>query len=554
MAKHKNESHFLRHGLAPNKCNVFSHLLILILGMIFFGVTAVALGRDLGWDLANYHYSNPYLFLHHSFNQDFWPASYYHVYLTPTADFLSYFLINYLSPLKATFIAGALQGIDLWLIFLICQILFADKNNNIVIALILAFIGMFGAIGFTEIGIFKNDHIVSLFVLIFIYYQLRFLRSYFYHTKWGIYLICGSISLGIALGLKLSAAPYVLSVFISYFFLPIPWKDRWKIITVWSIACGIGVCISSGYWMLILWKLHHNPIFPFLNNIFHSPDFPEDAWYFQRYLPHTLLAQLWYPVYFSFHGTIVDGYFRDLRYIFLYSLFIIMIIVTLWKKIKRASYQKLDVALYWLLIFILFTYVFGQADFGSLRYILILEMLSPVLIYLLMQQLIAHKKIRNISIISLFFILIITLIPQEINSRFTSYKANYFSVIPPTFANSSSNATVLISYSEFALSLTPRPISFLIGFLPKQWHFIGIPFNNGLYDSSDKKAYKKIYELIKNQTEKIYLLAPEMNMSELYLAALHFNLVASGHCEVVGNIRARLLHQDVIMCPVSRII
>lgn len=537
-----------------NKQTRFSHLVILILGMAFFGVIALALGKDIGWDLANYHYSNPYLFLHHYINQDFWPASYYHVYLTPTADFLSYFLINYFSPLKATFIAGSLHGINLWLIFLICRALLEDNNNNIGIALILAFIGMFGAIGYTEIGNFKNDHIVSLFVLIFIYYHLRFLRCYFLHNKWMFYLGCGSISLGIALGLKLSAAPYVLAAFISYFFLPIPWKDRWKIMTLWSIACGIGVCISSGYWMLILWKQHHNPVFPFLNTVFHSPDFPENAWYFQRYLPKTLLEQVWYPFYFSFHGTLADGYFRDLRYICFYSLLIINMMVTAWKKINCIFYQKIDLVFYWLLLFIIFSYVFAQADFGSIRYILILEMLSPLFIYLLIQRLITNKKLQNTIIIILFFILIISLTPQDVNSRLPSYKGNYFSVIPPAFVNTSPNATVLISYSEFALSLTPRPISFLIGFLPSQWHFIGIPFNKGLYDLSDKKAFKKTYALLKNQTGDIYLLAPQMNMSELYLAALQFNLVSSGRCEVITNVRAALLHQDVMICPVSSII
>jgi hypothetical protein len=535
----------------PFRIPISSYLVILILGMVFFGLTALLVGKDLDWDLANYHYSNPYLFLHHHIHQDFWPASYFHVYLTPTADFLSYFLINYFSPFKATFISGAIHGINFWLIFLICHLLLEKNINNIGIAIFLSFIGMLGAIGCNKIGNFKNDHIVSLFVLIFIYYHIHFLRSYSNKNKWLFFLCVGSLSLGIALGLKLTAAAYVLSAFVTYFFLNIPWKDRWRIMVLSGIACFIGVSLSSGYWLLMMWKQHHNPIFPFLNNIFHSPDFSKEAWHFQRFVPTTFLATLLYPFYFSFHGTLVDGHFRDLRYAFLYCFLIITFVMAVWKKISRAFYKKMDLDLYWLLLFFTFTYIFGQADFGSIRYILTLEMLSPLLIYLLVQRLIENKKLQNIFMVVLFSILVISLVPNKNDTRIASYKGSYFSVIPPTFANTSPNATVLMSYSEFAQSSDPRPTAFLMGFLPANWHFIGIPFQKGLYDLEDKKAFRKTYEFINHQGGTFYLLAPQINMNELYLAALQFNLIASGNCEVVDNLRARLLMQEVWMCPVA---
>ncbi|MBV8801686.1 MAG: hypothetical protein JO131_01735, partial [Gammaproteobacteria bacterium] len=517
---------------------ISTHLLILVLGMIFFGFIALIQGKDLGWDLANYHYSNAYAFLHHHNHQDFWPASYIHAYLSPTADFLSYFLINYFSPLTAVFISGALQGITVWLIFLINHLFLNKNSTSIALALLLAFIGIFGALGCKRIGSFSNDYIVHLFILLFLYYHLLFLQYYSNQQAQWNYLCAASFFLGIALGLKLTAAPYVLSVFTTYIFLRMPWKHRLRMMLMSSVTCIFGLLCSSGYWMWNLWLQYHNPIFPFLNSIFHSPDFSTTTWHFERLVPITLLSTIFYPFYFSFYGTLADGFFRDIRYLYLYSLLIITLATTFVKKIWHVPYTKMDLSFYWLLYFIVFSYIFSQADFGSIRYVLAIEMLAPLLIYLLVKHLIPNTILQNIIVTVFLGTIVVSVIPQNNITRITSYKPNmdYFSVIPPTFANNSKNVTVLMSYTEFAMSADPRPVAFLMGFLPHHWHFIGIPFINGLYDLSDQKSFRKMHILTNNYSEQFYILGPQKNISELYSAALQFNLVPAGACEVIDNI------------------
>src|SRR4029079_13454467 len=97
--------------------NFFIQPLLLILCMLCGGYLAVFFGRELCWDLAHYHYYTPYAYLYNRYSIDYWPTSYLHQFLNPTIDFLTYGLINYLSPYRAVFILGALHGINLWLLY-----------------------------------------------------------------------------------------------------------------------------------------------------------------------------------------------------------------------------------------------------------------------------------------------------------------------------------------------------------------------------------------------------------------------------------------------------
>ncbi|MHB1948687.1 MAG: hypothetical protein ACYCQI_11310, partial [Gammaproteobacteria bacterium] len=143
--------------------------IILFSAMILCGAIAVVLGKELGWDLANYHYYNPHAYLHQRWHLDYWPASNPHVRFTPTADFLTYFLINYFSALPVVFILGAIHGINFWLIYRIACLYL--KESQVVLPIVLAGLGMYGATSWSQIGSFQNDNLVSIFVLGFFWMQ-----------------------------------------------------------------------------------------------------------------------------------------------------------------------------------------------------------------------------------------------------------------------------------------------------------------------------------------------------------------------------------------------
>src|SRR6185437_14708728 len=145
-----------------------------------------------------------------------------------------------------------------------------------------------------------------------------------------------------------------------------------------------------------------------------------------------------------------------MRYFYLYILLITTAIITLWNKLHYLSYEKMDLSIYWMSLFFIFTYVVCQYDSGSLCYMLAIEMLAPLLIYLLTIRWVKNPKVQNTVISLIFFTLFIGMSPQQSATRLKFYSDNYFSVTPPVFSKKTKEAITLISYPAFSLNQDPR--------------------------------------------------------------------------------------------------
>src|SRR3990167_314565 len=278
------------------KNNLLS-LLILLIGMLASGVIAVAIGKELNWDLASYHFYNPFAFFQQRAALDAWPFAFVHVHLAPTADFLTYYLINFLPTKAAVFLLGAVHGINFWLIYLIARELLNSLPGikySRALALLLAAIGMYGPLVVPGIGSFQHDALVSIFVLGFV---LLFLKGY-QRLSYRLFLASGLL-LGIGAGLKLTGAIYIFGALLSVFALQASLTQRLRIMLLLCCSVAAGVLITSGYWMWMQWQHYHNPVFPFLNGIFQAPDFPAYNWKDALFLPKTWLETLFFPFYFS---------------------------------------------------------------------------------------------------------------------------------------------------------------------------------------------------------------------------------------------------------------
>lgn len=481
-------------------------------------ILTVLLGKELCWDLANYHFYNPYALLNHRSQSDYWPVSYIHQFLNPTLDLLSYFLIIKTSPLVCEAVLGALSGLNIWLLFLI-----ARQFTTTSIALMIAFVGIYGPTALSGFGSFQLDNIISLFVLGFI---LLFDRN--------IYL--AGFLLGAACGLKLTAGIYVVGAIIACILTQ---KNKIKVLLLLMGAVLIGLLITSGYWMLLLYKQHHNPIFPFFNHVFHASDFGNINWYDPRFLPHGFWQTIAYPLYFSWDGRIAESPFRDFRFLLLY-LFLICLII------QKSQLTRKEL---WLVLFFTGSYIAWQYFFSIARYMVTLEMLSPLLIYLLIRNLFSSIELRVGVITLCFYIIILFMRPTEM-IRMPDYSGTFFNTKLPAVTKKLSEATVLIAYSAFAYTAEPRPQSYLIPFFPDRWRFIGIPISDHAVDLTANDE-KRISDLLKN-SKHIFLLSSDYSMPSLRQVALRFNLQATGACDRVVSDRQKITNQDVLLCPVDR--
>lgn len=524
--------------------------LLLTLIMLICGCLSVVFGKDLCWDIAHYHYYMPFAFLHARQGIDFWPNSYIHQFINPTIDLLSYFLIHSFTPHMAEFILGALHGINAWLLWLIAR-LFLPARRSLLLAALLACLGMYGSTALPGIGSFQNDNLVSIFVLGFVLLQIKSIQYYLMTNKLPmLLLLLSGLLLGLGFGLKLTAGIYIVGGLVSIFFLPLSPRDKIKWLLLVGIASTCGLLITAGHWMYMMWQQHHNPFFPFFNDIFHSQDFMPQHWRDERFLPKTLTQTLFFPFYFALDGRTADAPFRDIRFPLVYFFFVLAGIQHWWRKRKTTVPQKMPSSQAWLFVFFIFSYLAWQYYFSIARYLVVLEMLAPLVIYLLVRQLSPNRYLRFAVLFTTFYALIAFLTPIPM-IRAPWYETSFFNVqLPPTVTNTTS-ATVLIAYTAYVLDNNPRPQSYLIPFFPATWRFIGIPFWHQRYLFENKVNDKIVAELHKRE-DNIYLLTSDLNMPALYQAALSFGLKPNGACENIFSDRQAVTHQETLLCPVTR--
>lgn len=511
---------------------------------IVCGFISVYLGKELNYDLANYHYYNPFSFLHQRNEIDFWPIAFIQVHFTPTFDFISFFLINHFTPKFAMFWMGAIHGINFLLVFCIAKI-FLSSYTTIryvnILAMALAFLGLYGPAVWPNIGSFQNDNVVSIFVLTYIFLQLKaFATSQRY-----VYHLLGGFVLGLGVGGKLTAGVFAGGALIALMSLPFSFGERAKLVFFFALSVAVGMLISSGYWMLFLWQKYHNPVFPLFNAFFHSPDFPYGNWRDIRFLPKTWWQTFFYPFIFSFDGHTADSPFRDFRFAFVYCLFVLYAFVFICKKNQNKKVDPLPIAMRWFFYFFIASYFLWQTYFSIMRYLVPLEMLAPLLICLLFSRLLNNSKTTITATTFAIIALAITMKPT-LRYRNPDYSVNkdYFNVKLPDFVNIAKEGTVLIPINASAKYVDPMPENYLIPFFPQRFRFIGIQFNHYNYTLSDKIKN----QLMHLQEKNLYLLASPDLMTKMREIANSIGYYNQKKCDYITSDIQQYNKEIVLLC------
>lgn len=527
------------------------HLLVLIIGMLVCGLLAVSQGKELSWDLANYHYYNPFAYLNHRSQLDYWPSSYIHGYLNPFLDFLTYFLMNHLTPGQAVFIMGCIHGVNFWLLFSIALLtlrLLPHIQHPLISALLLSVLGLYGPVALPGIGSFQLDNVVSIFVLSFVYLLLKSLIDYPKKKSLNQYIILllGTIFLGFSAGAKLTAGIFAGGAFCSLLLLRLSWQERIRLLLISLVGFVVGFLFSSGYWMLILWQKYHNPIFPFWNGIFHSPFFPAYNWRDTRFLPKNWLQMIFYPFYFDFDGRTGESYFRDIRFALVYVCFAVYFFTLIFNKWYKKTSKTLPISLQWLFCFFICSYFLWLIYFSMMRYIVTLEMLAPLVIFLLLDQLITNSEYKFYLLLLLFFTIILVMVPVQ-TVRVRKFDGNYFNITLPASIKKIPPATILVAYPAGALEADPRPQTYLIPFFPKNWRFIGVPFRNQEYFLASIER-----EVKQRSLARIGLLSSENTMSKLYQAAQELGFRGKITCDNITDDRQATIKMPTMLCFVDK--
>jgi hypothetical protein len=257
-------------------------------------------GQDVNWDQLNYHLSIPFLLLHGTFWDSIAPAG-IQSYLNPLVLIPQYIVIRALPPLLAATTIDLAQVMAFVVAARIClRIAGPDPGEGGYGAAFLGFVLCVASpMALSEAGTTIVDLITSVPVLLA--YLLLLTRDDAAAPRHAC--LAAGLLLGLAAGLKVTNMVFAIGA--PAFFLVGPAPPRRRVAGLTQLVLGgvVGFLGIAGWWHLTLWRRFHNPIFPYFNNIFRSPDFPPIELRDRNFVTHSPWAMLNYPYYWLVGGS-----------------------------------------------------------------------------------------------------------------------------------------------------------------------------------------------------------------------------------------------------------
>jgi hypothetical protein len=263
-------------------------------------VFAFRRGQDVNWDQLNYHLSVPFLLLQGTFWDSIAPAG-IQTYLNPLVLISQYLVIRALPPLAAVTTIDVAQAMAFVIAGRIClRIAGPDPGEGGYAGAFLGFVLCVASpMALSEAGTTIVDLITAVPVLLA--YLLLLTRDDASAPRHAC--VAAGLLLGLAAGLKVSNMVFAIGA--PAFFLTGPAHPRRRASGAAQLVLGgvVGFMIIAGWWHLALWRRFHNPVFPYFNNIFRSPDSPPVAMRDKNFVTHSPWSMLTYPYYWLVGGS-----------------------------------------------------------------------------------------------------------------------------------------------------------------------------------------------------------------------------------------------------------
>jgi hypothetical protein len=375
----------LAHPRAP--------FLAALLVPVLMGLLSMAMGQDNNWDLRNYHWYNPYALLNGRLDVDMGPGG-WQSYFNPMIDVPYYLMTKSLPGRLVGFVMGFVHGLNFLLVLAIARRLLGAQAARTRLALLLALAGVCGAGFLSELGNTMGDNLTALLVLGSLYLLLRgwpHLLAFSGRTL-GLLLLSGLL-MGAGSGLKLTNAAYAVALCLAL--LTVPVAPGRRLVLAFLYGCGVlaGLLASAGYWWLTMWQHFGNPLFPQFNNIFRSPLAQPFGVIDDFHLPHGALEALFWPfVFFADFKRVSEIGLRPLVMPALYAAAIVFACVWLAERLVgtgagRQAQARLSPQARLVLVFGLLAYLAWMKLFSIYRYLVPLELLAPLMLWLLVERL-----------------------------------------------------------------------------------------------------------------------------------------------------------------------
>lgn len=385
-----------------------NHRVLFLFIPILFGFWSYLLGQDRNSDLFNYHLYNAFAFLNKKDYLEFGVAG-LQGFFNPILDVPYYLLLKNIDPKFIAFLMGIINGMIFIPIFYISRIYLGNTSKNNIYILI-ALSGCLTPNFLAGLGNSMGDNITALLNLL----SLLLVSQIWNKSKKFIliFVAIGGLIAGFSTGLKLTNAFFPLALAITLMLASPRLKNtNIRITMIYSIFVLFGILITAGFWHYELWKKFGNPFFPLLSNIFQNEYFSTNVFNNKTtstFGPGDLVEFLLWPFISSidYHRA---G--RGLIHQIIWPVIYMLLIFIAYKKISNISIKKkeYDFKQNFIILFISFAYLLQILIFPIQRYGVSIEVLTPLIIYILLKKINAHlawQRWKKISIVSLLIILL----------------------------------------------------------------------------------------------------------------------------------------------------
>ncbi len=366
---------------SDNRSRWLAPLEVLFLGTVIlaWAIFVICLGKDTSWDFRNYHWYIPYAFLNGRMGLDV-AVAHQATYYNPLLDIPFYLLGAHTHSWIALGALGAMQGANIVPLYLILRSILNVPHQKLTAGAIALFC-VSGGLNVGLTGATYYDNVMSLFVLgslALIVVNREVLRG---GSLGRAALISGAAGLlmGSSVGLKLPEMPFAVGFAATLLLMPGDARHRSVRLLAGGLGGLAGVLLFAGYWFYKLYYDTGNPLFPYFNQYFESPLALHASYRDTRFIPHGAVKRLLFPILFSLDWRVADDLpYADIRVGLAYVLGILTLPVVLLRRSPDPVASPMGSAT--LFIFAAGSYVVWLLMFGIYRYIIVLEMLAPILV------------------------------------------------------------------------------------------------------------------------------------------------------------------------------
>ncbi len=487
--------------------------LFLGLSILFWAGFVVYLGKDTSWDFRNYHWYIPYAYLHGRMGFDVvvaHQASYYNPFL----DIPFYELATKTPVWFALAVLGAVQGANVVPLYLIArQSLRMDEYR--LGAATLALLGQTGGLTLGLLGLHYYDNVMSVFILsgiAILVVNARALREGSL-IKTALWTALAGFLVGITPGLKLPEAPFALGFAAGLIVLGGDWKHQGTRLFAGAVGGIAGFALFSAWWMVQMDHLTGNPLFPYFNDHFHSTLALARPYRDLRFVPTHFWREVLYPILFAEDWSVADDLpYRDIRVALAYvSVIAAGIVWAFGRRSKDPLVSPRATAV--LFAFAAVSYVVWLKVFAIYRYIVLLEMLAPILIAAAVGLLPMPRRAQLLTLAGLFFAALL-LTRADFLER-APLESPYVSIALPKFDDPKHTMVLMTGNS---------PMGFIVPEMPPAIPVLRI--DGWMLQPKDGTLLtKEMRARVKAFKGALYLIADSFDMTRAHDAVLDYDLI-----------------------------